>query len=106
MKKLALTIAIVLGIGLWSYAQNGGGFFGYGAVAEEEEETVTGSAWYSLDQEEDVDMGLFTNLRTTYNKPNLPDHGQDENQDAPLGSGALLLIGFGAAYALKKRKKD
>ena len=106
MKKIALTIAIVLGIGLCSYAQNGGGLFGYGEVAVEEEEDVAGSAWYSLGQDEDLDMGLFTNLRNTYNiKPNLPNHGQDDNMDAPLGSGALLLIGLGTAYALKKRSK-
>ena len=106
MKKLALTIAIVLGIGLCSYAQNGGGLFGYGEVAVEEEEDVAGSAWYGLGQDEDIEMGLFTNLRATYNTPGLPTHGLEDNMDAPLGSGALLLIGFGAAYALKKRKKD
>ena len=106
MKKIVITLAIVLGISLFSYAQYGGGLFGYGEVAEEEEENVVGSAWYSLNQEEDLDMGLFTNLRTTYNTPGLPTHGQDDNQDAPLGSGALLFIGFGATYALKKRKKD
>jgi len=106
MKKLLFTIAIVMGVGLCAYAQNGGGLFGYGEVAEEDEENVVGSAWYSLNQEEDLDMGLFTNLRTTYNTPGLPTHGQDENQDAPLGSGVLLLIGFGSAYAMKKRKKD
>lgn len=38
--------------------------------------------------------------------PGVPIHGQTGNQNAPLGSGALLLIGFGAAYALSKKKKD
>lgn len=44
--------------------------------------------------------------------PNMPGgHGLDDNQDGdpttPLAGGALLLIGFGAAYALsKKNKKD
>ena len=38
--------------------------------------------------------------------PMLPGHGQNTNQDAaPLGSGALLLIGFGAAYAMSKKNK-
>ena len=37
--------------------------------------------------------------------PGLPTHGQPGNQNAPLGGGALLLIGFGAAYALKKRNQ-
>ena len=31
---------------------------------------------------------------------------QSHLPDAPLGSGALLLIGFGAAYAMMKRKKE
>lgn len=36
----------------------------------------------------------------------LPAHGQTTNQDAaPLGSGALLFIGFGAAYAMSKKSK-
>ena len=26
--------------------------------------------------------------------------------DVPIGSGALLLMGFGAAYAMSKRKKE
>ena len=87
MKKLALTIAIFLGISLSTYAQ--GGLFQYGDVSDE------GSvpSWYSLDQ----------NQKANRNMPLLPDHGQGTNQNAPLGSGAILLIGFGAAYTLKKR---
>lgn len=41
--------------------------------------------------------------------PLLPGHNLPGNQDAnqgPIGSGALLLIGFGAAYAMSKKKKD
>ncbi len=38
--------------------------------------------------------------------PFLPGHGESDDQNAsPLGGGALLLIGFGAAYALKKRNE-
>ena len=36
---------------------------------------------------------------------NFPGHGSDQNGDAPLTGGALLLIGFGAAYAMKKRNE-
>ena len=92
MKKLALTFAIVLGISLSTYAQWGGGLFQYGEVSDEE---YYGSAWYALDQN-NTRQGLF---------PCLPNHGEQDNQDAPLGGGALLLIGFGAAYAMKKRSK-
>ncbi|MBR4148240.1 MAG: hypothetical protein IKU00_10230 [Bacteroidales bacterium] len=81
MKKLALTIAIVLGMGIAASAQ--GGLFQYGFEDE-----------YGLNR----DGGLLT--------PGLPgEHGLPDNQDAPLAGGALLLIGFGAAYALKKRNE-
>lgn len=100
MKKAAIIIAIVLGISFRSYAQ--GGLFGYGEVGDEEEEYY--KAWYALGQEQDVeDNSLFRFLRNG-NVPNLPNHGQDDNQNAPLGGGVLLLAGFGAAYALRKRR--
>lgn len=81
MKKLALTIAIVLGLGIAASAQ--GGLFQYGYEDEN---------------------GLFRNGGTIA-MPGMPDHDQTTNQDAPLAGGALLLIGFGAAYALKKRNE-
>ena len=91
MKKLVLTIAVVLGMTLGASAQffgdngqsnQGGGLFGRGNTPQYEDEG-----------------GLST--------PLLPLHGQTNNQDAtPLGSGALLLIGFGAAYAASKRRKE
>ena len=89
MKKLVLTLAIVLGMALGASAQyfsdngqsNGGGLFGRGETR-------------------DADNGGHTAA------PLLPGHGLNTNQDAaPLGSGALLLVGFGAAYALSKRSK-
>ena len=91
MKKLVLTIAIVLGMTFGASAQyfgdngqpQGGGLFGRGATPE-------GSAYA-----EGVNGAT----------PLLPIHGQTGNQDAPLGSGALLLIGMGAAYAIAKKKK-
>ena len=76
MKKLVLTIAIVLGLGMASFAQESG-LFGKGGNEGMKEITL----------------------------PSLPNHGVSTNQDAPLGGGALLLLGLGAAYALKKSKK-
>ena len=90
MKKLALTIAIFLGISLSTYAQ--GGMFQYGEVTDENDEVT----WYSLEQNSMLRSGML---------PGFPDHDQTGNQSAPLGSGALLLIGFGAAYAMKKRNE-
>ena len=88
MKKLVLTAMITLMLGLCAnaYPSQGGGLFQRGMVSDEE---YYGSGHRTNDP-------LF---------PALPAHGQNTNQDAPLGGGALLLIGFGAAYTLKKRSK-
>ena len=93
MKKLALTFAIILGLGIGAFAQ--GGLFRYGAVCDEE---YYGSAYWALDENERT-QGLL-------GFPGLPGHGETDNMDAPLGGGALLLIGFGAAYVLKKRRAE
>lgn len=90
MKKLVLTIAIVLGMTFGVSAQyfdengqpNGGGLFGKGATPD-----------YSTGE--------------SPAGPMLPAHGLNTNQSAnetPIGSGALLLIGFGAAYAMTKKR--
>ena len=89
MKKIALTIAIILGLGLTSFADpnQGGGLFQRGATSE--------------------DMYFGSNRDAT--TPMLPTHGLDDNQnaDSPLGSGIAVLLGLGAAYAVgKNRKKD
>ena len=93
MKKTLLTIAIVLGLSVGAFAQ--GGLFQYGEVSDEE--YYYGTAWYALNQNNEFQIrSLFT--------PGLPIHGEDSNMDAPLGGGALLLIGFGVLYSFKKRK--
>ena len=107
MKKLVLTIAIILGFAIGSFAQelyqqSGGGLFGRGTLPDQ--------------QMRDDEAGLFL--------PGDGQHGIGGNADGtdtyfddtewdwqshlpvtPLGSGALLLMGFGAAYALSKRNK-
>ena len=83
MKKLVLTIAIVLGMGIAASAQ--GGLFKYGDESD-----------YEIERD-----GIFKGGFG----PNVPIHDQPGNGDAPLTGGALLLIGFGAAYALKKRNE-
>ncbi len=60
MKKLALTLAIVLGLSMTTFAEGGG----------------------------------------------LPNHGGDENADAPLGTGIAVLTALGAAYLVGKRRKE
>ena len=86
MKKLALTLAIVLGLGMASYA-NGGGLFGQGQSAPEQ------TQYTGLHRD-----GIFS--------PNLPTHGESGNQNAPLGSGIAVLIGLGAAYAVAKQREE
>ena len=86
MKKTLLTIAIILGFGLTTFADpNGGGMFQRGA----ENEAFQGANW-----------------RETPAMPALPNHGQTNNQNAPVGSGIVALVGFGAAYLVGKRRRE
>ena len=87
MKKLAMTLAIVLGLGMASYA-NGGGLFGQGQAAPEQSNT-----------------SVMSGNRLGGN-PALPNHGENTNQPAPLGSGIAVLVGLGAAYAVAKKRED
>ena len=96
MKKLALTFAIVLGLSLTSFA-GGGGLFQRGTEAEEETNNRSGYFNY---------YDMFRGDRDGEGLPGLPNHNEDENVNAPLGGGTLLLIGLGAAYALKKKRKE
>jgi hypothetical protein len=98
MKKLALTIAIALGISVGAMAQAnyefGGGLFQRGEVSE-----PTQLAQWS------EDLYQQWGLRTG-GLMNLPQHNQTTNQDAPLGSGIALLLGLGGAYLVAKRRKE
>jgi len=80
MKKLILTTAIILGLGLTSFADPNGGVFQRG-----NETTNEGSSLFS---------------------PRLPAHGQDTNQPAPLGTGVMVLTALGAAYLVGKHRKE
>ena len=98
MKKLALTIAIVLGtaIGLTAQQKSGGGLFERGNVTEEDYNSAYGSS----------QIDLFGNLRADDLTIELPNHGQDENQNAPLGSGIAVLLGLGGAYLVAKKRRE
>ena len=87
MKKLVLTIAIVLGLGMTTFANpDGGGLFQRGEATPESN-------------------AAFSNGN---DNPLLPNHGKTSNQDAnaPLGSGIAVLVGLGAAYLVGKRHKE
>ena len=89
MKKLVLTIAVVLGLSLTTFAEtNDGGLFQRGA-------SEPTSGLYG-----DREDGILT--------PSLPSNfGMTGNQDAaPLGSGIAVLLGLGAAYMVTKKRKE
>jgi hypothetical protein len=90
MKKQIMTIAIVLGLSMTSFAQ--GGLFHRGANADgtPAEVSLTG----------DGTKGSRNNT------PMLPIHEQNGNQPAPLGSGIALLTALGAGYVLIKRRGE
>ena len=99
MKKLVVTIAIVLGMGLTTFAQDmafaqneafatGGGLMGRGGI----ESGNVFAPGLMLD---------FSGLM-----PALPEHGSDTNMNAPLGSGIALLLGLGGAYLIAKKRKE
>ncbi len=85
MKKLVLTVAIVLGLGMTSFADPNGGLFQRGNTPETPENI-------------DRTGGMAT--------PGLPIHGKTENQDAPVGSGIAVLLGLGAAYLVGKKRRE
>ena len=87
MKKLLLTIAIVLGMGMMSFAQE---------VEVYEEAGLFGKA-----------PGVFRG-NGDESLLNVPDFDKEEDADAdtPLGSGIALLMGLGGAYLVGKRRKE
>ena len=38
--------------------------------------------------------------------PNLPGHGDQGDQNGPLGSGVAVLLGLGAAYLIGKKRNE
>ena len=93
MKKLALTIAILLGITMTTFAD--GGLFNRGYNAEN---GASGYNYFGAKAEGD-NAGSPA-------MPLLPQHGQDTNQPAPLGSGIALLAALGGAYLVGKRRRE
>ena len=81
MKKTLLTIAIVLGLSMTTFA-DGGGLFQRGTQP----------------------YGWRTGGEPAM--PALPDHESDGNQDAPLGTGIAIMTALGAAYLIGKRRKE
>ena len=134
MKKLIVTIAIVLGLGMTTYAQEA--FTGADGVAESglfslgtsffsnSEDFTLFSEYYDYDEEDMAYINqqqdlwengglfglgeLFTRETGTgafgLSLPN--QHGGTNDESAPLGSGIAVLMGLGAAYLVGKKRKE
>lgn len=98
MKKQIMTIALVLGLCMTAFAQQaGGGLFNRGEIGQSGYDRNSPS-WASFFLPEHG--GIFNGDADV-------DPGPDPvDPPAPLGGGALLLVGFGAAYAMARRKKE
>ena len=83
MKKTVLTIAIILGLSMTTFA-DGGGLFQRGNTPQGQNSNREG--------------GLTT--------PGLPGHGESGDQPAPLGSGIALLSVLGGAYLVAKKQRE
>lgn len=85
MKKLALTLAIVLTMGLSAMAQDGG----------------------LLNRGVSFDKQQKGGLRDGDVTPALPGgFGHEGHEDAPLGSGVAVMLGLGAAYLIGKKRNE
>ena len=83
MKKLALTMALVLAMGLGASAQQGGGLLKRGGGTREDNRNLT--------------------------TPIMPQtFGSTNNEDAssPLGSGVAVLLTLGGAYLVAKKRRE
>ena len=94
MKKLVLTIAIVLGLSCVSFGQlakeQGGGLFKRGDMSKSQ-------------------SNFFREGEPAMLFPGTLGEGGNVNafdDDAPLGSGIALLLGLGGAYLVAKKRKE
>ena len=92
MKKLTLTIAIVLGLTMTSFAEDDGGLFNR---ADNARNGVSGYTYFN-----------GSRLGEDPAAPALPAHHQYTNQSAPLGSGIVLLAALGGAYLVGKKRRE
>jgi hypothetical protein len=88
MKKLTLTIAIVLGLSMTMFA-DGGGLFQRGNTPEQE-------------------SAYFNGNRSGGGPALPPGHGLPGNQDGdtPLGTGIAVLAVLGGAYLVGKKRRE
>jgi len=92
MKKTIITLSILLGMTMTSFAD--GGLFNRGNNGKNGK-----ASGYSL----------YFNTKgggDEMETPMLPPHGQDDNEPAPLGSGIAMLTLLGAGYVVAKKRRE
>ena len=92
MKKTIITLSIILGITMTSFAD--GGLFNRGNNAKYGQN----SGYIYFNAKDAVREDVAT--------PMLPPHGSEDNEPAPLGSGIAVLMGLGAAYMVAKKRRE
>jgi len=93
MKKLTITIVLILGLTMTTFAD--GGLFKRGYNAEN---GASGYNYFGAKTEDDNSGSPAM--------PLLPQHGQETNQSAPVGSGIALLAALGGAYLVGKKRRE
>ena len=93
MKKTILTIVLILGLTMTTFAD--GGLFKRGYNAQN---GSSGYNYFGAKAEGDNAGGMAM--------PMLPNHGESGNQPAPVGSGIALLAALGGAYLVGKRRRE
>ena len=93
MKKLTITIVLILGLTMTTFAD--GGLFKRGNNAQN---GSSGYNYFGAKTEGDNAGGPAM--------PLLPNHGESGNQPAPVGSGIVLLAALGGAYLVGKRRRE
>jgi LPXTG-motif cell wall-anchored protein len=84
MKKLTVTLTLIFGMTMVTFAQNGG-LFQRGFTSEE---------------------ATFQGNRDNFGLMLPTEHGQTGDQDAPLGSGIAILTALGAVYMMAKKRRE
>ena len=91
MKKLTISLAIILGMAMTGFAQDGGMF-------HRADNAKNGSDGYALyESKGDSKLGGL---------PGVPGHGESGDGDAPLGTGIAMLTALGAAYLVGKKRRE
>ena len=94
MKKTIITLSLLLGLTMTTFAD--GGLFNRGNNAKYGQ--ASGYTYFNA-KDPDMREGLL-------GFPGLPGHGSNNNEPAPLGSGIAVPVGLGAAYLVGKKRRE